>query len=103
KAKKNIRAAIERVASRLGNTPTICRKCYVHPQVFSAYLDGALLLEVREEVEAELRQNLSALEPEEAAVLSLLQSRLMRESEPTTRSSRTRKGRVAPQRCAAAV
>jgi DNA topoisomerase-1 len=27
KPKKNIRTAIERVASRLGNTPTICRKC----------------------------------------------------------------------------
>ena len=41
KAKKNIRAAIERVASRLGNTPTICRKCYVHPEVFTRYLEGA--------------------------------------------------------------
>jgi len=27
KVKKNVRAAIERVAARLGNTPTICRKC----------------------------------------------------------------------------
>ena len=26
-AKKNIREAIKRVAARLGNTPTICRKC----------------------------------------------------------------------------
>ncbi len=30
-AKRNITRAIERVAARLGNTPTICRKCYVHP------------------------------------------------------------------------
>jgi len=30
-AKRNLRAAIEKVASKLGNTlPTICRKCYVH-------------------------------------------------------------------------
>jgi DNA topoisomerase I len=28
-AKRNLRAAIENVAGRLGNTPTICRKCYV--------------------------------------------------------------------------
>jgi DNA topoisomerase I len=27
-AKRNLRAAIERVAARLGNTPTICRKCF---------------------------------------------------------------------------
>jgi DNA topoisomerase-1 len=31
KLKKNVRSAIERVAARLGNTPTICRKCYIHP------------------------------------------------------------------------
>jgi DNA topoisomerase-1 len=79
KAKKNLRAAIERVSSQLGNTPTICRKCYVHPEVFSSYLEGALLLTVRDEVEAELRQDLSGLRPEEAAVLSLLEARLNRE------------------------
>ena len=43
-----MRAAIERVAARLGNTPTICRKCYVHPEVLSAYLEGALLLEIKD-------------------------------------------------------
>jgi len=79
-AKKNIRSAIETVAARLGNTPAICRKCYVHPEVFSTYLDGGLLLEIREEVEAELRENLPALKPEEAAVLSLLQARLSEEA-----------------------
>ncbi|QFU17771.1 DNA topoisomerase IB [Microvirga thermotolerans] len=79
KAKKNIRAAIEKVAARLGNTPAICRKCYVHPEVFSCYLEGELLLEIRDEVEAELRESLSALKPEEAAVLSLLQARLSEE------------------------
>src|SRR3712207_2123254 len=42
KAKKNVRAAIEQVASRLGNTPTICRKCYVHPEVLSCYVEGSL-------------------------------------------------------------
>ncbi|MGO4572171.1 DNA topoisomerase IB [Microvirga sp. 2TAF3] len=79
RAKKNIRAAIETVSSRLGNTPTICRKCYVHPEVFNCYLEGALLLEIGREVEAELREDLAGLRPEEAAVLSLLQSRLAEE------------------------
>jgi len=77
RAKKNIRQAIEKVSSRLGNTPTICRKCYVHPEVFNCYLEGSLLLEVKEEVEAELR-DLAGLKPEEAAVLTLLQERLSR-------------------------
>jgi DNA topoisomerase I len=35
-AKRNLRAAIEKVSARLGNTPTICRKCYVHPEVLDA-------------------------------------------------------------------
>ena len=43
-AKANIRDAIERVARRLGNTPTICRKCYVLPEILTSYLDGALAL-----------------------------------------------------------
>jgi DNA topoisomerase-1 len=79
KAKKNIRAAIEKVSGRLGNTPSICRKCYVHPEVFSSYMDGELLLEIKEEIETELREDLPSLKPEEAAVLSLLQERLSRE------------------------
>jgi DNA topoisomerase I len=75
-AKRNIRDAIQKVAARLGNTPTICRKCYIHPEIITAYIEGSLLLEVRDRVEAELREDLAALRPEEAAVLTLLQNRL---------------------------
>lgn len=35
-------AAIKQVAKRLGNTPAICRKCYIHPAVLEGYLDGSL-------------------------------------------------------------
>ena len=79
KAKKNVRAAIERVAARLGNTPTVCRKCYVHPEIVNTYLSGSLLLEIKDEVETELRQDLGVLKPEEAAVMSMLRSRLSEE------------------------
>ena len=75
-AKRNIREAIQRVAARLGNTPTICRKCYVHPEIITTYIEGSLLLEIKDKVEAELRDDLAGLKPEEAAVLTLLQSRL---------------------------
>lgn len=75
-AKRNIRTAIESVAGRLGNTPTICRKCYIHPQVLDCYLEGGLLLQVKDAVESELSNDLSSLRPEEAAVLGLLQVRL---------------------------
>jgi DNA topoisomerase-1 len=76
KAKKNIRAAIERVASRLGNTPTICRKCYIHPQVLTSYVEGSLLQEMKTEAERELRDELDGLSPQEAAVLASLRTRL---------------------------
>ncbi len=75
-AKKNIRAAIECVAKRLGNTPAICRKCYVHPELLGAYLDGSLMKELTAGVEKLLRDQVSGLEPEEAAVLALLCARL---------------------------
>jgi DNA topoisomerase-1 len=43
---------------------------------------GAVLFEVRERVESELREDLHALRPEEAAVLSLLKSRITEGSGP---------------------
>jgi DNA topoisomerase I len=95
-AKRNIRTAIESVAARLGNTPTICRKCYVHPEVLNCYLQGDLLLEIRSEVEAELRDNLAGLKPEEAAVLTFLEARLTHAIE--TGSERKPKRRRAARR-----
>src|SRR6185369_2449610 len=41
--KRNLTQAIARVAEQLGNTPAICRKCYVHPGVLDGYLDGTLI------------------------------------------------------------
>src|SRR5215475_3615593 len=38
-AKANVKTAISAVAELLGNTPAICRKCYVHPAVVEAYLN----------------------------------------------------------------
>jgi DNA topoisomerase-1 len=69
-AKKNLVAAIASVAGRLGNTPAICKKCYVHPHVFDSYLEGTLA-----EGLARRATNLRArtgLHPEETAVLRLL-------------------------------
>jgi DNA topoisomerase-1 len=39
-AKANVKTAVCAVAQLLGNTPAICRKCYVHPAVVEAYLGG---------------------------------------------------------------
>ena len=79
-AKKNIVRAIESVAEKLGNTPTICRKCYVHPAVIDAYLDGSIMDALRERATRQLVDDLHDLSPEEAAVLALLQQRLQQDA-----------------------
>ncbi|MDB6072254.1 MAG: putative topoisomerase, partial [Verrucomicrobiales bacterium] len=75
-AKKNVLQAIERVAGRLGNTPVVCRKCYIHPAILTSYLDRTMLLTAQENARREMRRALADLPPEEAAVLALLERRL---------------------------
>jgi len=79
-AKKNVVRAIESVAERLGNTPSVCRKCYVHPAVLDAYLDGTMLEGLRARAEESLVEDLQDLQPEEAAVLAMLERRLAQET-----------------------
>jgi DNA topoisomerase I len=76
RAKKNLRAATEDVAKQLGNTPAVCRKCYVHPEILDAYMGGTLIKNLTARSEKMLRENLSGLEPEEGAVFAFLRSRL---------------------------
>jgi DNA topoisomerase I len=40
-AQKNVKAAIADVADRLGNTVAVCRKCYIHPVILDAYVEGS--------------------------------------------------------------
>ena len=76
--KKAIVDAIERVAEQLGNTPAVCRACYVHPEVLDSYLDGTMVDALSERARG-VGRGAHALRPEEAAVLGLLQARLARE------------------------
>ena len=75
-AKRNVRSAIESVAARLGNTPTICRKCYVHPEILQCYIEGQLVETLKSRIETELSRRLAELSPAEAATLALLHRRL---------------------------
>ncbi|HSP44879.1 MAG TPA: DNA topoisomerase IB [Chthoniobacterales bacterium] len=75
-AKKNIKDAITAVAKILGNTPTVCRKCYVHPVVVESYLDGDMIEGLRQKTEEALAEKLEDLRAEEAAVMSFLQTKL---------------------------
>lgn len=65
--------AIEAVANRLGNTPSVCRKCYVHPAVVESYLDGSLPATLSGPLTAGSRR--TGLRADEARVLQLLARR----------------------------
>lgn len=75
-AAQNVVDAVKTVSEKLGNTPTVCRKSYIHPAVIEAYFDGDMLSSMQQKVEEELSGDLSGLKPEEAAVLGLLQQKL---------------------------
>jgi len=75
-AKRNLVQAIEAVAKMLGNTPAICRRCYVHPIVMDTYLDGSLAERLKKKAERKLATEIKRLRPEEAAVLMLLRQTL---------------------------
>ena len=75
-SQRNVKRAVESVAQRLGNTVTICRRCYVHPVVIDAYLDGSLVATLGERLAHQGRAGEDHLRPEESAVLALLHRRL---------------------------
>jgi len=77
--KRNISRAVELVAKRLGNTKTVCRKCYIHPAVFEAYGEGVTVrvAKARDRRASRARAPLSA---DESAVLALLLKKRGRES-----------------------
>ncbi|MBA3961072.1 MAG: DNA topoisomerase IB [Chthoniobacterales bacterium] len=79
-AKKNVKTAISAVAKMLGNTPTVCRKCYVHPAVLETYLDGSLIEGLKKRTEKTLAKSFGRLRSEEVAVLTFLQERLKKKS-----------------------
>jgi DNA topoisomerase-1 len=60
----------------LGNTPAICRRCYIHPAIFDGYLDGTLLATVKEQTRKYLAENVTGMSAEEAAVTAFLSLRL---------------------------
>jgi DNA topoisomerase-1 len=74
--RRNITAAVKRVASQLGNTPAVCRSSYIHPEILNSYMDGSLVAHLKGQIKDTLRTELAGLTGEEAAVLVLLLRRL---------------------------
>ncbi len=51
-SRKNVVEAVRLTSDRLGNTPAVARRSYVHPAILEAYMDGSIggaLLEAAEE------------------------------------------------------
>jgi DNA topoisomerase-1 len=70
-AKHRVNQAVKEVAERLGNTPAICRKCYIHPAVVDAFLDRSLAGDRK----LRAKQRPPGLAAEEWAVMLLLRER----------------------------
>ncbi|MFL5756481.1 MAG: DNA topoisomerase IB [Chloroflexota bacterium] len=75
-AKKQVVEAMRDTAERLGNTPAVARKSYVHPAVLEAYLDGEIGEALVEVAEEQKNPPLGTTPDEEEAVVDLLQQRL---------------------------
>jgi DNA topoisomerase I len=69
-AKKNVVEIVKAVAARLGNTPSVCRKCYIHPAVIEAYVKGGFTKAVKEH---EAEPSLGGLLGEEMVLMKLMQ------------------------------
>jgi DNA topoisomerase-1 len=84
-AEKNIVAAVDVTAKRLGNTRSVCRKYYIHPALIEAYLEGAVLPPLPERRWNKRKSTGPTLRQHELDVLAFLKARL----KPKTRRAAT--------------
>lgn len=75
-AKRNVVAAIEKVAKQLGNTPAICRKSYVHPEILSSYMSGDLVEMIDAKIALKFKRQYAKLTSDEIMVLAFLHKRI---------------------------
>jgi DNA topoisomerase-1 len=75
-AEQNVLRAIDRTASRLGNTRSVCRKYYIHPTLISSYLNGDVLPPAPKRAWRERSPQVAPLRHHEAEVLEFLKARL---------------------------
>ncbi|PYO49908.1 MAG: DNA topoisomerase I [Gemmatimonadetes bacterium] len=75
-AERNIVAAVDVTAKRLGNTRSVCRKYYIHPALIEAYLEGSVLHPMPERPWSKRKSKGPTLRQHEMDVLSFLKARL---------------------------
>jgi DNA topoisomerase-1 len=79
-AKANVKDAITAVSKILRNTPAICRKCYIHPEVLETYLSGDSIEGLKQKTEEVLENEDVDLRSSETAILKFLQQRLAKKA-----------------------
>ena len=82
-AEKNIIAAVDVTAKRLGNTRSVCRKYYIHPVLIEAYLEGSVLPPMPDRKWSKRKSTGPTLRQHEMDVLAFIKARL----KPQTRRS----------------
>lgn len=79
-AKRNVAAVVKTVSRQLGNTPAVCRACYIHPAVLEAYFqtyeNEPLAEALGRQLDAAAETASTDLTSDESAVLKMLQRRL---------------------------
>src|SRR6185436_16067834 len=86
-SKRAVVEAIRTTAERLGNTPAVARKSYVHPAVLDAYMDGDIGDALVEAAEEQTAPPARPTEEEEAAVVALLRQRMAHDRRAASRRS----------------
>ena len=81
--KRKLTAMLAEVSGVLGNTPTVCRKCYIHPAVIEGYLDGSLSKAWRK---GGARWQRGAGDPFESLLLFMLENQTRSSKASVTRS-----------------
>lgn len=74
-AKRHVVEMVKHVAKQLGNTPAVCRKCYIHPAVLDGFMLGALAELPRPRVRKGLRA--------EEVGLAMYLEQMIERAEPT--------------------
>lgn len=84
RAERTVASVVKSVAARLGNTASVCRKCYIHPAVIAAYLTQSTAVASGngspQSAVANRTVKSHSRAAEEAALLSFLRRRLKEKS-----------------------
>jgi DNA topoisomerase-1 len=93
-AEKNIVAAVDMTAKRLGNTRSVCRKYYIHPVLIEAYLEGSVLPPLPERTWSKRKSKGPTLRQHEMDVLAFLKARIKPKTKPRRSAAERRPKRV---------